>query len=191
MLNAGKQQAWLMCDHRALRKYGLGAVRPFPAPYRAHLRSGYITSGATPEALAEKIGVPPEALADTISRFNHDAENGKDHDFGKGSTAYQTYLGDAENAPNPCLHPLDTGPYYAIRIYPGDIGTSIGLSTNGNGQVLDEDGATVEGLYACGNDMNSIMAGAYPGAGITLGPALTFGYVVGRHAAGAQATAAN
>lgn len=191
MLNAGKQQAWLMCDHRALRKYGLGAVRPFPAPYRAHLRSGYITSGATPEALAEKIGLPPEALADTIARFNHDAANGTDHDFGKGSTAYQTYLGDAENAPNPCLHPLDTGPYYAIRIYPGDIGTSIGLSTNGNGQVLDEDGATVEGLYACGNDMNSIMAGAYPGAGITLGPALTFGYVVGRHAAGAQATAAN
>ena len=119
----------------------------------------------------------------TVTRFNAHAQTGSDPDFGKGSTAYQTYLGDAENKPNPCLRPLARGPFYAIEIFPGDIGTTMGLSTNAQGQVLKADGAVLPGLYACGNDMNSIMAGAYPGAGITLGPALTFGYIVGNHAA--------
>ncbi|MAA97743.1 MAG: FAD-binding dehydrogenase [Stappia sp.] len=186
MLGAGHHSAWLICDHRALRHYGLGAVRPFPAPYGHHLRSGYLKQGRTVEELARAIDVPVTELRDTIERFGLDAEEGHDRAFGKGSTAYQTYLGDAENKPNPCLAPLATSPFHAIEIFPGDIGTSIGLETDASGCVLDDKGMPIGGLYACGNDMNSIMAGAYPGAGITLGPALTFGYIVGRHAAANQ-----
>ncbi|SOE16600.1 succinate dehydrogenase/fumarate reductase flavoprotein subunit [Hoeflea halophila] len=181
MTDAGLAEAWLICDHRALRRYGLGPVRPDPAPYRHHLTSGYLKKAGTPAALAALIGVPEQALAVTIERFNSDAARGQDHEFGKGSTAYQTYLGDAENQPNPCLRPLENAPYYAVRIYPGDIGTSMGLSVDRHARVLREDRSVIPGLYACGNDMNSIMAGTYPGAGITLGPALTFGYIAGRH----------
>ncbi|WP_417418459.1 FAD-dependent oxidoreductase [Hoeflea sp.] len=184
MNGAGLAEAWLICDHRALRRYGLGPVRPAPAPYRHHLQSGYLKKADTPEALAALIGVPEQALSSTIEHFNIDAARGEDHEFGKGSTAYQTYLGDADNRPNPCLRPLDKAPYYAVRVHPGDIGTSMGLAVDSHARVLREDRSVIPGLYACGNDMNSIMAGTYPGAGITLGPALTFGYIVGRHAAG-------
>jgi len=184
MTGAGLHSAWLIADHRAIRRYGLGAVRPFPAPLGAHVASGYLKKGRTIDDLAGLIGVPVVALADTVTRFNDQAAMGSDPDFGKGSTAYQTYLGDGEHKPNPCLRPLAQGPFYAIEIFPGDIGTTMGLATNAQGQVLKADGGVLPGLYACGNDMNSIMAGAYPGAGITLGPALTFGYIVGRHAMG-------
>lgn len=175
-------EAWLICDHRALRRYGLGPVRPAPAPYRHHLRSGYLKRADSPAELAVLIGVPEAVLVQTIACFNADAARGQDVEFGKGSTDYQAYLGDAENKPNPCLRPLDSMPLYAIRIYPGDIGTSMGLAVDVNARVLREDRSVIDGLYACGNDMNSIMAGTYPGAGITLGPALTFGYIAGLHA---------
>lgn len=183
MNDAELSEAWLICDHRALRRYGLGPVRPAPAPYRQHLRSGYLKKAGSVAELAEVIGVPAEALSRTITDFNKDAARGEDTEFGKGSTEYQTYLGDAENRPNPCLHPLDRAPFYAVRVHPGDIGTSMGLAVDDKARVLREDKTVIEGLYACGNDMNSIMAGTYPGAGITLGPALTFGYIVGKQAA--------
>ncbi len=179
----GRTSAWLVCDHRALRRYGLGAVPPFPGRIGPYLSSGYLRRGRTVRELAEAAGINADGLAATLAQFNTDAAQGQDTAFGKGSTAYQTYLGDAEVAPNPCLAPLSAAPFYAVEIFPGDIGTSAGLATNADGQVLDEDGAPIAGLYACGNDMNSIMGGAYPGAGITLGPALTFGYIVARHAA--------
>lgn len=182
MLASGVHEAWLVCDHANLRKYGFGAVRPFPASYRPHIRSGYLKRAASLGELASLCGVPEQALAETVDHYNRDATVGTDSAFGKGNTAYQTYLGDPDNKPNPCLRPLKA-PYYAIRIYPGDIGTSMGLSVNADAQVLDTDGSAVPGLYACGNDMNSVMGGAYPGAGITLGPALTFGYIAGCHAA--------
>lgn len=181
MNDAGLSEAWLICDHRALRRYGLGPVRPAPAPYRHHLKSGYLKMADTPAALAALIGVSEQALTNTLEQFNIDAAQGKDRQFGKGSTVYQTYLGDADNQPNPCLRPLENAPYYAVHVYPGDIGTSMGLSVDRHARVLREDRSIIPGLYACGNDMNSIMAGTYPGAGITLGPALTFGYIVGRH----------
>tara|TARA_R110002020_G_scaffold113518_52_gene261287 strand:+ start:1452 stop:3149 length:1698 start_codon:yes stop_codon:yes gene_type:complete len=189
MIGAELKTAWLVCDHRALRRYGFGAVRPFPAPFKAHIRSGYLKTGRTPEALARATGVPEGAFKKTLDRFNRDAAAGTDTAFGKGSTAYQTYLGDVDNRPNPCLRPLDRGPWYAIEIHPGDIGTTMGLATDPQGRVLDTVGRAIPGLYACGNDMNSIMAGSYPGAGITLGPALTFGYVVGNSAARDRAPA--
>ncbi len=100
--------------------------------------------------------------------------------FGKGSSEYNRYLGDPNNKPNACLGPIETSPFYAVKVWPGDIGTATGLTCDPQARVLGRDERPVPGLYATGNDMNSIMAGAYPGAGITLGPALTFGFIAGR-----------
>src|SRR3546814_834039 len=130
--------------------------------------------------LAQALDLPPETLQQTIENHNRHAEAGVDTDFSKGSTGYNRYLGDMEHGPNPCLAPIVRAPFYAIRIYPGDIGTSLGLRTDTEGRVVDADDRPIDGLFACGNDMNSIMGGAYPSGGITLGPALTFGYIVGR-----------
>lgn len=179
--------AVLICDHRALRRYGLGPVPPFPGRIGPHLASGYLKRGATPSALATALGLPPAELEATIARFNASAAHGEDPEFGKGGTAYQTYLGDAALRPNPCVAPLATPPFYGIEIEPGDIGTSAGLATDASARVLDGAGAPIPGLLAVGNDMNSVMAGAYPGAGITLGPALAFGWIAGMTLADAAA----
>ncbi len=108
---------------------------------------------------------------------------GEDKDDGKGSTAYNRYLGDPDMKPNPCLGPLAKGPFYAIRLYPGDIGASVGLPIDPQARVVTPEGHAISGLFACGNDAGSIMGGTYPGAGITLGPALTFGYIAAHSAA--------
>ena len=171
--------AWLLCDHKALRQYGLGCVAPFPMPIGRHLKSGYLKHGATWAALAQAIGVPADALQATVQRFNAAARRGEDPDFGKGSKAYNRYQGDASHGPNPCLAPLEQGPFYAIRLVVGDIGTFAGLATDEHTRVLRADGRPIAGLYAVGNDAASVMGGNYPGAGITLGPALTFGYICG------------
>lgn len=171
--------AWLLCDHKALRAYGLGCVAPAPLPIGRHLRSGYLLSGTTVAELASRIGVEPAVLEATVSEFNGAARRGEDPAFGKGSKAYNRYQGDALVTPNPCLAPLETGPYYAIRLVIGDIGTFAGLQTDEKTRVLNTAGQPIKGLYAVGNDAASVMGGNYPGAGITLGPALTFGYVAG------------
>jgi len=175
--------AWLLCDHATLRRYGLGRVAPFPVPYGHHLRTGYLRRAGSIAALANEIGVPADVLQAEVARFNADARAGSDTVFGKGTTAYNRFQGDALHGPNPCLAPLQQGPYYAIRLLVGDIGTFAGLPTDVAGQVLYPDGTAVPGLYAVGNDAASIMGGSYPGAGITLGPALVFGYVLGNHLA--------
>ncbi|SDR42553.1 Succinate dehydrogenase/fumarate reductase, flavoprotein subunit [Rhizobiales bacterium GAS113] len=175
--------AYLICDSRFLRTYGLGLVRPGPRPLRAFLASGYLVKGKSIAELAGKLGIEAAALADTVARMNAYARSGEDPEFGRGSNAYNRYLGDEQHKPNPCLGPIDKPPFYAVRVFPGDIGTAAGLKTDPQARVLDAHGAPIEGLFACGNDMNSIMAGAYPGAGITLGPALTFGYIAGQQLA--------
>lgn len=169
--------AWLLCDHKALRNYGLGCVAPAPLPIGRYLRNGYLKRGNTVAELAQQIGIPAATLEATVSEFNRTAEKGEDPAFGKGSMAYNRYQGDALVQPNPCLAPLETGPYYAIKLVVGDIGTFAGLVTDEETRVLDASGKPIKGLYAVGNDAASIMGGNYPGAGITLGPALTFGYV--------------
>ena len=121
-----------------------------------------------------------------MKAFNANAQRGDDPEFGKGSKAYNRYQGDALVTPNPCLAPLETGPYYAIKLVVGDIGTFAGLQTDAKTRVLDGAGQPIKGLYAVGNDAASIMGGNYPGAGITLGPALTFGYVAGLQLAQAE-----
>jgi succinate dehydrogenase/fumarate reductase flavoprotein subunit len=171
--------AWLVCDHKALRNYGLGCVAPSPLPIGRHLRSGYLKRGASVGELAKAIGVPPAVLETTVRDFNQAAAKGEDPDFGKGSKAYNRYQGDALVQPNPCLAPLEAGPFYAIKLVVGDIGTFAGLVTDEHTRVLNAAGQPIKGLFAVGNDAASVMGGNYPGAGITLGPALTFGYVAG------------
>jgi len=184
----GEIFAWLLCDHKALRNYGLGCVAPSPLPIGRHLQSGYLKRGATVAELAKQIGIAPEALEATIRDFNATARSGQDPAFGKGTKAYNRYQGDTLVQPNPCVAPLEHGPYYAIKLVIGDIGTFAGLVTDENTQVLDAGGKPIKGLYAVGNDAASVMGGNYPGAGITLGPALTFGYVAATQLAKAAAT---
>ncbi|KZD21670.1 FAD-dependent oxidoreductase [Tardiphaga robiniae] len=182
--------AWLVCDHRALRQYGLGAVPPFPMPIGQYLNSGYLIRGNTLEELAGKAGINAGGFVTTVAQFNNTAAEGRDPAYGKGSRAYNRYQGDANHGPNPCVAPIEQGPFYAIKMVIGDLGTYAGIKTDAQARALDAGGQVINGLYAAGNDMASIMGGNYPGAGITLGPALTFGYIAGRHLAGTPVKAA-
>jgi succinate dehydrogenase/fumarate reductase flavoprotein subunit len=179
--------AYLVCDHPTLRKYGLGCVPPFPMPLGHHLNTGYLMRGDTLETLAAKAGIDAKAFTETVNQFNASAPLGHDAAFGKGSKAYNRYQGDAMHGPNPCIAPIENGPFYAIKMVIGDLGTYAGIVTDENARALDAEGRVIPGLYAAGNDMASIMGGNYPGAGITLGPALTFGYIAGRHLADSAA----
>jgi succinate dehydrogenase/fumarate reductase flavoprotein subunit len=175
--------AWLVCDAPALKRYGLGMIRPGGKGLGAFLKDGYLTQAASLAELATRLGMQPEVLQQTVAAFNADAAAGVDRAFQRGSTDYQRANGDAsQGGPNPCLGPLATGPFYAIRLYPGDIGAATGLLTDADARTLDAAGKPIPGLYACGNDMHSIMGGAYPGPGITIGPGLTFAYLAARHA---------
>src|SRR5262245_19820012 len=170
-------EAFLVCDHRAIRRYGIGVVPPAPMPLGPHLRSGYLTRAETPEALARALGIDPAGFAAQLERYNRQAERGEDPEFGKGTNAYHRFGGDPAHKPNPNLAPIVTPPYYAVRLVPGDLGTFIGLATDPLARVLDVNERPIPGLYAVGNDQASLMGGAYPGAGITIGPAMTFGYL--------------
>jgi len=183
MFRADAVPAWLICDQTCMWKYGMGAVRPFTRSLQQPLASGYLVRGETTRELAAALGVDAESLERTVERYNADARTGVDSQFQKGSNAYHKYVGDPAHTPNPCVAPLEHPPYYGLAVYPGDLGTVAGLRTNEHAQVLNASGTPIAGLYACGNDMSSIMAGAYPGPGITLGPALTFGYVAAMHVA--------
>lgn len=182
----GETSAWLITDHRAIRAYGLGFVKPWPLPLGSHLVSGYLISGTNIKELAEKIDVEVFEFEKTLSRYNDAAQSGSDPDFGKGGTAYNRFYGDAEITPNPCVAPIVAPPFYAVKVVVGDLGTYAGIATNGHAQVLDENKRPIPGLYAAGNDALSIMGGNYPGPGITLGPAMTFGWIAGRHLAGVE-----
>ena len=175
---------YFICDHAFVAKYGLGMVRPGGFGLRRAVAEGYLTRATSLEELAKVLGMPARELAATVARHNGFAETGVDADFAKGSDAYQRNLGDPTHGPNPCIGSIATPPFYALKILPSDIGTSCGLVTNESAQVLRQDGSVVPGLYACGNDMNSIMAGHYPGPGINIGPAMVFGFLAAQHAAG-------
>jgi succinate dehydrogenase/fumarate reductase flavoprotein subunit len=179
--------SWLVCDHRFLRRYGLGHARPAPLPVWPHVRSGYLKRGASLEQLAQACGIDPSGLSATVAAYNRHARQGEDPAFGRGSTPFNRKQGDpAYRGPNPCVAPIEQGPFYAVKVQPGCFGTFAGLRTDGHARVLDERGQPIGGLYAAGTDMASVFGGWYPSGGINLGPALTFGYVAGRHIAGAQ-----
>ena len=174
---------YLICDRQFLWRYGLGRIKPFTWRVGRYVRSGELIEAPSIGELAEAIGVEKSVLSLTLDNYNADARMGRDSEFGRGSTIYQRHLGDPAHSPNPCVAPIDRAPFYALRIYPADLGTAVGLRTDVDARVLNTNGVAITGLYACGNDMGSIMNGNYPGPGITLGPALTFGYIAGRHLA--------
>ncbi len=181
---------WLLCDKTTLGKYGLGYVKPAPMPIGSFLRNGYLSEGRTLAELAQKCGIDAAGLEQTVRDYNAGAVRGEDPAFGRGSTAFNRYLADPENRPNPCVAPVQDGPFYAIKVVMGDLGTFDGIQTRVTGEVLGRDGSAIAGLYAVGNDRASIMGGNYPGAGITHGPNMTFAYVTANHIAelaGAQA----
>lgn len=190
MIAAGEASAWLICDHRTIRKYGLGHAKPAPMPLLPWLRSGYLKKGRTLADLARACGIDPAGLETTVTDYNRGARQGRDEAFHRGETAFNRYLADPDHQPNPCVAPVEQGPFYAVKMEMGDLGTFDGLKTNVSGAVLDRNGAVIPGLYAVGNDRASIMGGNYPGAGITLGPAMTFGWITGRHLAGQKEGAA-
>ena len=179
--------SWMIFDYRYRHLYPMGPLMPLipdwaqPGPVKTILRKS-----ATIEGLAQEIGVDPATLADTIARFNEAAARGEDPEFHRGEPAYDRMYGDQRNQPNPCLRPLTDAPFYAMPIYPGDIGTNGGLLTNAKAQVIGEDGKPIAGLYAIGNTAASAMGESYPGAGVTIGPAMTFGYVAARDMTGAN-----
>ncbi|SAK72413.1 3-oxosteroid 1-dehydrogenase [Caballeronia hypogeia] len=171
--------AWLVCDHRFQRRYGLGFAKPFPFPLAPYERAGYLKSAPTLAALAQQCGIDARGLADTVAAYNAYAKDGFDPQFHKGSTPYNRFQGDASHAPNACLAPIAAGPFHAVKILPGSLGTFAGLATDARARVLDASHAPISGLYAVGNDAASMMGGHYPAGGITLGPAMTFGYLAG------------
>lgn len=184
MLNSGGKAnpAYIVTDARAIAKYGLGQVRLGGDKLAPYLRDGYLIEGKTLEELAQKLGLNPTNLKASVEQINRAAQTGVDELFHRGETVYQRANGDPEHKPNPCLGQLSEGPFYAIELYPADIGTSKGLLSDENAQLVTADGETIDGVYAAGNDLNSIMGGRYPGPGITIGPGIVFGYLAARHA---------
>lgn len=168
--------AHFVMDHRFRSRYIFGKFVPGQVP-RKYLANGYFTRADTIEDLARRIGADPTVLRETVTRFNEFARTGKDEDFGRGDSAYDRYYGDPTVRPNPCLAPLDHPPFYAVKIYPGDLGTKGGLVTDERARVLRKDGSVIDGLYAIGNTSASVMGDTYPGPGCTIGPAMTFGYL--------------
>jgi succinate dehydrogenase/fumarate reductase flavoprotein subunit len=176
--------AFLIADAATVRKYGLGMVRPGGWGTKAAVADGYLTVGDTIEQLAQRLNMDPSNLRETVDHMNAFSKTGRDLEFERGSTVYQNHNGDASAVgTNPNLGQIAVAPFYAVRLYPSDIGTSAGLVTDDIGRVLDSSGRPIVGLYACGNDMQSIMGGTYPGPGITLGPAVAFAYLAASDAA--------
>lgn len=169
--------AWLVFDRQYLDSYPVAGSTPGrPADW--------MVEAETLEALAEAIEVDPKGLVDQVARFNTDAESGVDTEFGRGSTPEDRFLGDASVAPNPCLRPLSVGPFYAVPVRCGALGTSGGLSADEHGRVVDFSGDPIDGLYTAGNVSASVFHGAYPGGGATLGSAIVRAFAAGRHIAG-------
>jgi 3-oxosteroid 1-dehydrogenase len=168
---------WLIFDSRYKGKYQVAGCAPTAAP------PDWWTTASTTDELADRIGLDPTVLAETIERFGTDARAGIDTFYDRGNSAHDRFYGDDASKPNPCLAPLDQPPYYAIEVRPGAFGTKGGLVIDDHARVLDHVQKPIRGLYAAGNASAAIMGRGYPGAGATLGAALTFGYVAGQHIA--------
>lgn len=184
--------AFLIFDALFRKNYPVGPIAPgYAMPDKTlsrRLREDFLIKADTLEALADKCGLPPEAVTATFARFNEMAARGVDEDFQRGESANDRYYADPRVGSNPSIRPITHGPFYAIRIYPGDLGTKGGLVTDAEGRVLRDDGAAIPGLFAAGNNSAAVMGRTYPGAGGTIGPALVFGFRAAEAAAGAQET---
>ena len=175
--------AWLVFDSRFRKKFPLGPIKPgmmMPdrkLPERLQPGNGWLHRADTVDELARSIGVPADALLASVERFNDLARTGDDVDFGRGKTLNDLHYTDPRVQPNPSLGSIEKGPFYAVPVVPGDLGTKAGLVTDADGRVLDGDDRPVAGLYAAGNVTSTVMGRAYPGAGATLAPAMTFGFI--------------
>lgn len=179
--------SWMVFDYRYRHLYPMGPVYPLIPDWAQNgMVKTVLKKARTVEELAVQMGVDPRALSATVARFNAHAVEGKDPDFRRGEAAYDKLYGDPRHGPNPCLRAIEVAPFYALPIYPGDIGTNGGLATNAKAQVTRPDGTVIPGLYAIGNTAASAMGESYPGAGVTIGPALTFGYIAARELTGAN-----
>ncbi|GAA0905905.1 3-oxosteroid 1-dehydrogenase [Virgisporangium ochraceum] len=181
--------SWLVFDQRYRDRYLFAGKSPRQALPRSWYESGILQRASSLEGLAGKTRLPATALTETVTRFNRYAETGHDEDFAKGDSAYDRYYGDPRNRPNPCLGALVNPPFYAVRIVPGDLGTKGGLRTDERARVLRADGIPIPGLYAAGNASAAVMGHSYAGAGATIGPAMTFGYVAALDLATVEVTA--
>lgn len=175
---------YLICDAAFIKKYGLGLVYPGAGNLSRLLKAGYLKRADTLEDLAAAFGIDADTLRRTVARHNGFAQSGIDADFGKGEAELNRFNGDDTHKPNPCIGPIAVAPFYGVEIWPADIAVSTGLSTDADARVLDPSGRPIAGLYACGNDMASMMRGSYPGPGTTLGPGTVFAYRAAMHAAG-------
>ncbi|MFW0787831.1 FAD-dependent oxidoreductase [Gordonia sp. CPCC 206044] len=178
----GHEPTWFVFDKTAKARYPVGGImpgQPFPKDW---ITTGLVHVADSPAALATAVGVDPEALTETLDRYNGFARAGHDPAHGRGASAYDNYYGDP-SLPHPTLDVLDRAPFYALRVRAGDLGTKGGLVYNASGQVLREDSSVIDGLYATGNTSAAVMGTDYAGAGATIGPAMVFGYVAARHAA--------
>jgi len=182
--------AWMIIDQRYRNRYlfaGLSPRQPFPGRW---YKEGTVVKAGSIADLAAKIDVPADALQATLKRFNGFAKSGIDEDFHRGESAYDKYYSDPRVKPNPSLHVIDQGPFYAVKIVPGDLGTKGGLLTDERARVLTTSGEVLPGLYAAGNASAAVMGNTYPGPGGTIGPAIVFGYLaaldVAQNSAGAN-----
>ena len=183
----GTDPSWMIFDHTFRHKYPMGPLLPLVPDWAQNGMVKLVMHRAdTIAGLAKEIGVDPAALEATVARFNAHAAKGEDPDFHRGEAAYDKMYGDPRHGPNPCLAPILEPQFYAFAIHPGDIGTNGGLVTDDKARVIGEDGEPIPGLYAIGNNAASAMGESYPGAGVTIGPALTFGYVAARDMTGAN-----
>ena len=174
---------WLIFDDRYRKRYAHQRSSPGRFP-RKLLESGMLKQAWTLDDLARMCGIDPAGLSETVERFNENAAQGIDPDYGRGESAYNRALGDPNHKVHPCLGPIDEPPYYAVQVVPGDIGTCGGLVTNEHAQVVDQDDRPIEGLYATGNGTATVMGRHYLGPGASIANTMVFGYVAARHATG-------
>ncbi|MDI1463341.1 FAD-binding protein [Catellatospora sp. KI3] len=173
---------WMIAERRHARRY-LRTYAMDPKASRAMKNEGVMFQAPTLAELAARIGVEPARLTATVERFNGFARAGVDGDFGRGNSAYDRYYSDPLVHPNPNLGPLEKGPFTAVKVVVGDLGTKGGVVTDGHGRALREDGTVIDGLYSAGNNSASVMGRTYPGPGSTIGPAVVFGLRAARHMA--------
>ncbi|MEH6569379.1 MAG: FAD-binding protein [Halioglobus sp.] len=183
----GAVPCYLIFDAKFRSKYSAGHLKPGKIEDdskipQSNLDSGLFTIAPTLEALAQKLDINPQNLIETVNRFNENARKGIDPDFGRGSTEHDRYYADRSVSPNPSLGPLEKGPYYALRCDPGDLDTKGGLLCDESARVITKNGEFIPGLYAAGNTSAAVMGNTYPGAGATIGSAMTFAYIAAQHA---------
>jgi len=190
MYDSGVVPSWVVFDADFRHKYPFGPIGPgwgTPDKLLPKRVKKILIKKESLGDLAQDAGIDPRGLAETIALNNGYAETGKDLDFQRGDLFYERYYGDERNTPNPCIAKIAKPPFYALPLYPGDIGTKGGLLTDQNGRVLNEQDTPIDGLYAVGNNSSSVMGDKYLGAGATLGPSMTFAYLAALDAVGIQA----